>query len=527
MTRITEQDVFDYIVVGAGTSGCVVASRLAEDPNVKVLLLEAGGPDNYDVIEYPAVPNLFLSWQDPRIAHDFPMQQHAFGESRWPQVPWPAMRRGRVRGGSHSINGMVYIRGNRRDFDLWASLGNPGWSFDEVLPYFKKSEDFQLGADTYHGGDGPMPVRLIRKPTEVARAFCETGPTLGFAGPDWDFNGPQQEGGTGTFQFTRTANGRRASTAYAFIESQPAKPNLVEHLTAHAARLVFEGNRAVGVDCLIDDSRVSARPNVGQSFRAREEIIVCAGAIESPKLLMLSGLGRPERLRQLGIPCQYPLPGVGQNLIDHLLVVMFFESHPGLMGCEVTAESCLFTYTSRRSRALAPDLQYHVSGKIDAITPPVFPKENFIVCPTLVQPESIGFLDLMSNDPRHDPYIQPHYLQTEQDIRVLYEGIELAREFANASPLKEFNRGELKPGKDADLVKAIKEQHITVWHPVGTCKMGRDGMSVVDPELRVYGVDGLRVADASIMPTIPAGNVNAACAMVAEKVADLIRFGRG
>ena len=279
-----------------------------------------------------------------------------------------------------------------------------------------------------------------------------------------------QENGTGTFQFTLTADGGRASSIYAFIDAVEPRANLVQRTNALASRSVFWGTRAVAVDCLVDNTEESFCRSVGRRFCAEQEIMVCAGAIGSPKLLMLSGLGISQRLRQLVIPCKCPLSGVGQNFLGHLPVVMFFESVAGLRACQVTVESSLFTHTSHRSTALSPDLQFHVSGRIDAITPRAFAKDNFLISPITLQPHSVGYVDLISADPRHDPYMQPNFLSAEQDFRALLEGIELARAFVHDSPLRKLLKGELKPGgaTDAELVqhnqRNAHHRVASVWH---------------------------------------------------------------
>ena len=515
---------YDYIVVGAGTAGCVVAARLSQAQGARVLLLEAGGTDDHEHIRSPRVPHLFQTWADARITRNYQARQSTGAMPDWPEVPWMDMPRGIVRGGTASINGAVYIRGNPRDFDLWAEAGNPGWSYQDVLPAFKRAEQFNGAADAFHGADGPMHVRTLDTPTEPALAFCEAALSHGFEGPNWDFNGTRQEGGAGLYQFTMQADGRRVSSASAYLDGL-APAGVTERLRATACRIEFDGRRARGVQCLVGDANDSFRSSVGRTFYADQEIIICAGAYESPKLLMLSGLGPRQHLRDRGIQPRFHLPGVGQNLLDHLILPMYFKAKPGLRESTVTAECGLFTHSSLTPASMPPDLQFHVSGRIDHFTPETMTGDNFLMGPTLLQPRSRGYIQLLSDDPRHPPDIVPHFLRHADDVRILSEGVELAREIARCQPLAELNEGELSPG--ADVRGAALEQHIRdtyniVWHPVGTCRMGRDDFAVVDSELRVYGTEGLRVADASVMPTIPAGNTSAPSVMVGEKAAELI-----
>lgn len=522
---------YDYVVVGAGSAGATVASRLSEDPTARVLLLEEGGDDHVHAIEHSFVPTLFETWTNPAIAREYPVRGT-------PEMTAPGMLRGIVRGGCGSINGMIYIRGNRRDFDGWAASGCEGWSYDDLLGLFRGAESFEGGPDAFHGGDGPLHVRRMITPTPVAGAFVRAGIELGYAGVDpdapggadrqWDFNGETQEDGVGLYQVNVTPDGRRASASACYLDPHSfTRPNLEERTGVLVRRVVIEKGRAVGVDCLIG--------GVATRFRAAEEVILCGGSIGSPQLLALSGIGPADDLRRLGIEPVVDLPGVGANLHDHLLVLQYFglgksASAPS-PSPKFIAEAGLFTHALAPKDA-SPDLQYHFAGGMTFFGPPA----DCIFCPTLAKPKSRGRLALLSDDPRHPPLIDPNYLAEPDDVAVLEHGMELSRRFADTKAFEEINGGrkvaeDPVPGgrtafaSDADYIRATAR---TVWHPVGTCRMGpaRDPDAVVDPALRVRGVEKLRVADASVMPEITSGNTNAATIVIGEKAARMIRADR-
>ncbi|WP_375504046.1 GMC family oxidoreductase [uncultured Nostoc sp.] len=501
---------YDYIVIGAGSAGCVVANRLTEDRQTTVLLLEAGNPDTKPEIHIPLectrLPGTEVDW-------GYFSEPEPYLNNR--QIFCP---RGKVLGGSSSINFLVYIRGNRHDYDHWQELGNPGWSYQDVLPYFKKSENQQRGASEYHGVDGELSVTDVISPAPISKRFIDAAVALGY---DYnpDFNGTQQEG-AGPIQLT-VKDGKRHSAAAGFLVPILHRPNLTVQTGVLVTRLLFEGTRTVGVEYLHEGMLHQVRVN--------QEVILSAGSFDSPKLLMLSGIGDKAQLQAMDIPVVVDLPGVGQNLQDHILVPVPYEAIGDLhtaMTSNGCAEAGLFLH-SQSNQGVAPDLEL-IFGPI-MWAPPGYPNSGvgFTGIIALVHPENIGSVSLRSRNPQDAPVIRLNYLQSQSDVQKLVEGVRLIRQLFQTSAFDEFRGREVAPRAhvtgDAALEAYVREVCSTVFHPIGTCKMGTDLMAVVDPELRVRGVEGLRVVDASIMPTLNTGHTNAPAIMIGEKAADLIK----
>jgi choline dehydrogenase len=521
--------VYDYIIVGAGSAGCVLAHRLTEDASTRVLLLEAGAPDRPLTLHMPAAFSTFFKsrydWAYNTVPQPHLQQRRLY---------WP---RGKVLGGSSAINAMIYTRGHPSDYDHWHALGNRGWRFADVLPYFKKGEHHEGGTSAYHGIGGPLHVADLRCTNPLSHAFIAAGIELGLPRNE-DFNGPDQEG-VGWFQVTQQG-GRRQSAATAYLKPAWHRRNLTICTRAHVGRVLFDRRRAVGV--LI---REHGRP---QRLRAAREVLLCAGAVNSPQVLMLSGIGRAEHLRRLGLAVVMDLPGVGQHLQDHLGVAVACACHRPVSMAGAGTVGNLLRYllghqgplTSNIAEAggfvkltpaaPAPDLQLFFAPAYflnHGFSRPA--GHGFTVVAALLRPQSRGCITLASSDPCDPPVIHPEYLREAADLQALLEGLRLCRRLAHTTAFESFRGPEIAPGaaahSDAALIDAIRKTAETCYHPVGTCKMGQDSLAVVDPALRVHGIDGLRVVDASIMPTIVRGTTNAPTLMIAEKAAVLIKNG--
>jgi choline dehydrogenase-like flavoprotein len=528
------EDVFDYVIVGAGTAGCALAARLSEDRATRVALIEAGPLDRHPFIHIPAavaaaIGRPGLNWRFATIP-----QSHLNGRC----IPIP---RGHVVGGSGSINGMVYFRGHPTDFDDWAAAGNPGWSYREVMPYFLRSENNDAySGSPYHGQGGPMNVIFIKRPNPMTPAFLAAMDSLGFKRNE-DFNGPDSEG-YGPRQGTIRA-GRRVSTATAYLQPASHRGNLTLLTNTRVARIRIENRRAVGVELLT--------PEGSRPLTARREVVVCGGAVLSPQLLMLSGIGDQDALRAAGIEVKHHLPGVGANYHDHLAVGVLMEmrnSESYGISWRATPRnlSNLLEYALFRTGPLASNV-FEATGFVRTLAqltrpdvqivfqaarrnPNTFPfplGHGFAINAVGLYPKSRGHVRLAGPDPRAAPNIDPQLMSHPDDAALMLRGLKLARRVAHAASFERYRAVEIQPGPgiqdDAGLIDYLRRASSTVHHPCGSCRMGPDAGAVVDAQLRVHGIEALRVADASIFPHLVGGNTNAAVVMIAEKAADLMR----
>jgi choline dehydrogenase len=540
VTSMAATDHYDFIIVGAGSAGCVLANRLSADPANKVLLLEAGGRDRNPLFRLPMLMGkLFHSGIYNWHYHTEP-EPYLNGRTLY----WP---RGKVLGGTSTINGMIYVRGNRHDYDRWSQLGLPGWSYDEVLPAFRRSENHIQRHGEFHNEDGELTVCRARGSNPLMDVFTEAGTQAGYPAND-DFNGATQEG-FGRYDFT-IRKGKRWSTSWAFLRPVLGRANLTVLTGAETTRLVIENGRAIGVEYLKDGNLSVAH--------AGRDIILSAGVVNSPKALLLSGIGPADELAAVGVKPVHDLPGVGKNLQDHVDCVMSWECRePITLYSDLRADkltvsmvqgllfgegiTTTFPYEAgafirSRDELVAPDIQLHFMPALEKTANLHFPNpfrkqsveanHGFTLRVGPVNPASRGEITLRSANPTDKPKIQANYLQSDFDIRTMIDGIRLTRDIIGQKAFDKYRGKELAPGPtmsgDEDLTAWLRATAMTTFHPVGTAKMGNDPMAVVDSRLKVHGIEGLRVADASIMPIISSGNTNAPSIMIGEKCAEFI-----
>ena len=524
---------FDYVIIGAGSAGCVLANRLSDGGKFQVVLLEAGGRDSSPWIHVPV--GYFKTMGNPKTDWGYETEPDPGLNGR--RLKWP---RGRVLGGSSSINGLLYVRGQAADYNHWRQLGNAGWGWEDVLPLFKRAESYGRGDPDIRGRSGPLSVSDSAVSREVVDLYLEAAVKAGYK-RNADYNGADQEG-VGHFQLTMR-NGRRCSSAVAYLGPAKRRANLTILTHCTALRLTFEGTRAAGVEVLHEGAR--------KTIQARREIVVSAGALASPQLLMVSGIGDPDHLAKHGIETRHALRGVGQNLQDHLQARPVYKTTLSTINTEINslvkqglialhyaatrtgpmtmAASLGTAFLKSRPDLSEPDIQFHVqpfsaSQKINK--PHDF--NAFTASVLQLRPESTGRIELRSADMRDPPVIHPNYLATKTDQDTIVAGIRIARRIARTEPVAAVITDEYTPGWDVPdedydaLLDWARNTATTIYHPTGTCKMGHDPMAVVDDRLRVHGISGLRVADASIMPVIVSGNTNAPTIMIGEKASDMV-----
>ena len=528
------QEKYDYIIVGAGSAGCLLANRLSANLDNSVLLIEAGRKDDNLWLHVPV--GYFKTMNNPKFDWMYKLEKDKGLNNR--RIDWP---RGKVLGGSSALNGLLYIRGDRHDYDNWKDLGNKGWGYDDVLPYFKKFECQENGENEYHGVDGELKVSNLRLRRKIADLFIKASEEIGIP-YNPDCNGEKQEG-VGYFQQTSFKGFRRSSYRSFLNRKIRSRKNLTIITNTQISKLVFSDKKVIGVECI----QSKGQPN--KTINANHEVILSAGAISSPQILQLSGIGDEKHLTKLGVNVIHNNPAVGKNLQDHLQVRMVFKTNTRTLNDELNtwwkkaliglqyalfrtgpltlSASQVYIFTNTSLDGSRPNIQFHMQPlSADKPGDGVHPFSAFTMSICNLRPQSRGEVTINSKNPEDLPKIIPNYLSTESDQKIAIDSIKVARKIANASPLKQHILDEFVPGgslvSDEDLLEAAKNNSQSIYHPVGTCKMGNDKNSVVDDQLKVYGVKGLRVVDASIMPELVSGNTNAPTMMIAEKAAAMI-----